>query len=287
MSDFYPTQLLASIYRIILFITKGRGEHTLARIDSSLLKLNRSVKIGNGSDLSIVLPPDSHFFRYLIKSHERHVSNAIDKLVKLGDTVVDIGANIGYFSAYASAAVGKNGKVLAIEPEAENFKYLQTNCNLINESGFNCSPYNLAVSSANGETTLNIHKYSTYHTLENEFSSSDKIESQQVVQMVKLDDWAKDRAIDKISFLKIDTEGHEPKVLEGATQLFESGAVDCVIMECRANDLANFIDAFAHKFNLYQLTWNGNEWKQEKASSLDYKTECLLSKYLILPESLC
>jgi FkbM family methyltransferase len=282
----YPTQILSPIYQSILSITKGRGEQTLSKLDSFLFKSDRQVSFSDKTNVSIILPPDSHFFRYLIKSHEQHVSNAIDKLVTVGDTVVDIGANIGYFSAHAAVAVGKTGKVFAMEPEAKNFGYLRTNCDLINDYGFNCVPYHLAASSANGETTLNIHKYSTYHTLEAEFSDLDKIEDKQTVRMVTLDDWATAQGIDRIALLKIDTEGHEPKVLEGARKLFQMGVVDCVIMECRSNELANFIDNFSQEFNLHQLTWDGDKWNQEKASALNFKTECLLSKLPISPKSL-
>ncbi|MEH2424106.1 MAG: FkbM family methyltransferase [Nostoc sp.] len=283
----YPYKALIPLYQTILNLTKGRGEYTLAKLDVFLFRSNRKIKISYNSDFYISLPPDAHFFRYLTKSHEQHISNAISKLVKNGDTVVDIGANIGYFSAYAASAVGKKGKIFCLEPEAKNFEYLKANCDVIKNHGFNCLAYNVAASSVNGEAVLSIHQYSTYHAIEDEFHHLDKVENKQIVSTVTLDQWTQEQGIQRISLLKIDTEGHEQKVLEGAIELFSVGAVDFVILECRSNEIGDFIDKFSQKFSLHQLTWDGHKWHQSKAGSLKFKTECLLSKLLVTPNALC
>lgn len=283
----YPDQILIPFYRNILHLSLGRGEHTLAKIDSFLFKAQRQVTISRDNNIFIELPPEPHFFRYLIKSHERHVSQAISKLVKNGDVVVDVGANIGYFSAYAAAAVGKQGQVFCFEPESKNFEYLRVNCDLINRQGFKCSAYNLAASSACGKATLNIHRYSTYHAIEDDYHSLDKVETTQVINTVTLDEWAKSQNIKNISLLKIDTEGHEPRVLEGSKRLFEAKTIDFVILECRSEHLASYIDNFCKEFNLHQLVWDGRSWHKTTLQSLTYKTECLLSLQPTSPISLC
>ncbi|NEP01920.1 MAG: FkbM family methyltransferase [Symploca sp. SIO2E9] len=283
----YPDKFLLPLYRNILHLSLGRGEQTLAKIDALIFNLQRKTVIHCNKNISILLPPDPHFFRYLIKSHEQHVSNAISNLAKDGDVVVDVGANIGYFSAYAAAAVGKFGQVFCLEPEAKNFEYLKANCDLIQRSGFNCSAFQLAASSVSGQATLNIHRYSTYHAIEDEQHNLDKVENKQLIKTVTLDEWSQSQALTNISLLKIDTEGHEPKVLEGARQLFEARAIDFVILECRSDYLANFIDEFCKEFSLNQLVWDGQDWHQTTLQSLAYKTECLLSKEPISPTLLC
>jgi FkbM family methyltransferase len=283
----YPAQLLVPIYLNLLRLTSGRGEHTIAKIDALLFKSNRKITINYENNIFIFLPPEPHFFRYLSKSHEQHVSKAIIKLVKNGDVVVDIGANLGYFSAYAAARVGKQGQVLCFEPEAKNFEYLKLNCELMQKSGFKCLAYQLAASSNNGKARLNIHRYSTYHAIEDEFHHLDRVETTQIINTVTLDEWTEAQGLKNISFLKIDTEGHESKVLEGSRKLFERKAVDFVILECRSEQLASFIDNFSREFNLHQLVWDGNKWHQTNLQSLSYKTECLLSLQPILPSLLC
>lgn len=282
----YPESILRPLYRNALSLTKGRGEHTLAKIDSFLFKYKRQITINGAQQVKFIIPPDSHFFRYLIKTHEPHVEQAISKLAKPGDIVIDVGANIGYFSAYAASAVGKKGQVFCFEPENSNFAILQSNCESYNREGYNCSAYKLALSSHPGVATLNIHRHSTYHSLDDEHHILDKVEAQQTVETTTLDSWIENHNIKEISFLKLDTEGHEAKVLEGANKLFQTQKIKYTLLECRSDHLANFIDNFCQQHNLYQLVWDGNNWHQSNLSRIKNQTECLLSVQSLSPEIL-
>ncbi|MEM3406001.1 MAG: FkbM family methyltransferase [Candidatus Pacearchaeota archaeon] len=51
-------------------------------------------------------------------------------ILKKGDIVIDAGAYIGLFTLYASKKVGKNGLVIAYEPDPENYKNLLENIKL-------------------------------------------------------------------------------------------------------------------------------------------------------------
>jgi FkbM family methyltransferase len=277
----YPVKTLTSIYNFILKLTQKRGSITLAKIDCFLFKINRNIKIGNDGSIYLELPPDPHFFGYLTQTHENHVSRAIERLVTKGDVIIDIGANIGYFSAYCLNAVGKEGKVYSIEPESRNFGYLSNNCVHWNKLGFNIKSYQLAVSSTNGELKLNIHRYSTYHTLENSNNCLDKIENTQTVSVITLDSWTTQEKINSISLLKIDTEGHEIKVLEGATSLFEKGRVEMAILECRDDQIAEFIDNFSTKFNLHQYVYDSSDWIESRSLPIKNRLESLVSKKYI------
>jgi FkbM family methyltransferase len=283
----YLEKFLVPFYHTILRLSSGRGEHMLAKLDAFLFRANRHVTISDDDKISIIVPPDPHFFRYLLKSHERHISNVIGKLVKPGDVVIDVGANIGYFSAYAAVAVGKCGKVLCFEPEASNFEYLRANCDLWQKNGFKCSAINLAASATTGQATLNIHRFSTYHAIEDEHHRLDKIEGKQVINTITLDEWVSCCKLNSISLLKIDTEGHEAQVLEGAKTLFKAKVITNTILECRSDYLARLIDDFCQEYGLHQLVWDGHFWLKATLQSLSYRTECLLSTEPILPGSLC
>ncbi len=56
--------------------------------------------------------------------------NVLKQNIHTGDTVVDIGANIGYYTLLMSNLVGNGGKVFAFEPEPKNFEILQKNLEL-------------------------------------------------------------------------------------------------------------------------------------------------------------
>jgi protein-L-isoaspartate O-methyltransferase len=65
---------------------------------------------------------------YIYNQWEPFETQIIQKLVKNGDTVVDLGAHIGYYTALASELVGKNGEVYSFEPEPKNFMLLKKMC---------------------------------------------------------------------------------------------------------------------------------------------------------------
>src|SRR5688572_26593270 len=79
---------------------------------------------------------------------------ALERLTKDGFRVLDIGANIGFFTAHLSRLVSTSGQVIAIEPNKENFRLLQENVrrNQLN----NAVLHNLAVGENDGNAALYI-----------------------------------------------------------------------------------------------------------------------------------
>ncbi|MCK4824639.1 FkbM family methyltransferase, partial [bacterium] len=61
--------------------------------------------------------------------HEPNAPDLYRNCIKKGMYVVDIGSNLGYYALLASTLVGPRGKVLAIEPEPQNYKLLTINAN--------------------------------------------------------------------------------------------------------------------------------------------------------------
>jgi len=90
----------------------------------------------NISGLKIFAKSKSGIAKFLeIKgSYEEETTKLFTEILKEGMTVLDIGANIGYFSLIASRLVGDKGKVFAFEPYHETFSLLQKN---IEANGFN------------------------------------------------------------------------------------------------------------------------------------------------------
>lgn len=146
-------------------------------------------------------------------SYEPHVTGLFKKYLKPGMKVLDIGANVGYFSLLASTLVGANGGVFAIEPNMDNCKLLQASKN-INGLG-QLSIFQFAAGQATGMLTLNT-SYSN-GTTSNLSENADLLLSSRTVASIKIDNLREfDNGID---FIKIDVEGAEYSALFGAKEL--------------------------------------------------------------------
>jgi len=155
-------------------------------------------------------------------SYEPLATKLFQSLVKEGMTVVDIGANIGYYTILASKLVGQDGLVYAFEPEARNFADLMGNINL-NQS-HNVIPLYKAVSDKYGSLPLYVSETeSGEHSLV-------RCESRNDVKPVLVQTVALDDTIKKADFIKLDVEGHEYQSLEGAKQILSSRPI--LLIEC-------------------------------------------------------
>jgi len=136
--------------------------------------------------------------------------------VKPGDTFVDVGANVGYYTIIGSRLVGDKGKVYAFEPEPESFALLQKNVRLNGLT--NVVLEQKALSNRKGVIKLFIADLNKgdHRIYQPEGESRPSVE----VEAVRLDEYFKGqkRGID---VLKMDTQGAEGVILEGMTGLLE------------------------------------------------------------------
>lgn len=146
--------------------------------------------------------------------------------LKEGDIVVDGGAYLGAFTIYAAKKVGKNGKVIAFEPDTLNYKNLHNNIKLNN---------------LNNVIILNKGLYSDNTTLKFSDTGSDSsflflesknhIDDPRIIEIsvVKLDDELRKLNIKKIDFIKMDIEGAEIEAIKGCTYLLKNNKVNLAI----------------------------------------------------------
>jgi FkbM family methyltransferase len=74
-----------------------------------------------------VLVPGPRAIRLSVVAGNIRLHRLFDAVLRPGATVVDIGANIGYNAVYAATRVGASGRVIAIEPAADNLAVLEQN----------------------------------------------------------------------------------------------------------------------------------------------------------------
>jgi FkbM family methyltransferase len=135
-----------------------------------------------------------------------------------GDVVLDVGANIGWYSLMLDKALGGQSRIFAFEPDPLNFKLLEENICLNDARGV--TAVNRAVGEKEEIKTLYLypHKNRGRHSLLPLFEH-DSCE----VRVVALDDFLRDAEVDprRVALLKIDIEGYEPFAFRGAKRLLQ------------------------------------------------------------------
>ncbi|MCG3132477.1 MAG: hypothetical protein FLDDKLPJ_03327 [Phycisphaerae bacterium] len=136
----------------------------------------------------------------------------LDQQLSPGDAVLDIGANVGYFTASFAHRVGPEGKVFAFEPEPENYALL---CSTIERNGHGnvCT-----VQSAVGERSSKVYLERDGLSAETPFVTSSPTEDAVRVTQTSIDDFF-DVLPQRLSLVKIDVEGRELHVLRGMKRL--------------------------------------------------------------------
>lgn len=161
------------------------------------------------------------------------VSECLWRLLDEGEIALDVGANIGHMTSIMGLATGAGGKVFGFEPHPEIFEELKHNASSWEKlSGF--APLNLvnaAVSRESGSAVLHMPPMFTSNrgtaSLEGD-GVSRAGERNYDVRLTSLDEMFMGTSI---GVIKIDVEGHELGVLEGARHLLEMRAIKDIIFE--------------------------------------------------------
>ena len=153
---------------------------------------------------------------FVYDTWEPEVTNAIDQRVRTGMTVVDIGAQSGFYTILLSRLVGSEGKVIAFEPLPANYRLLEENLRLNRIE--NVLVRREAVADHSG--TLNFHfPVEEPSLVAGPILAEDKTGDFDV-DCVSLDDFVSKRHV-RLDLIKMDVEGAETSVIEGALRTIQ------------------------------------------------------------------
>ncbi|MFY8072917.1 MAG: FkbM family methyltransferase [Pirellula sp.] len=138
----------------------------------------------------------------------------------------DIGANVGN-TATKFASWFPESQIYCFEPISAAFD--QLSLRMRNNPRAIC--YRLGFSSEAGSFQMTSKGTSTGNCIIKDGTAKPSVDKESVT-ISTLDKFTKENSVDRIGFLKIDTEGHDLKVLEGATELLDNKRVDFVQVEC-------------------------------------------------------
>jgi FkbM family methyltransferase len=179
--------------------------------------------------------------------------------------IFDVGANIGEYTSCLLKIFTDRVEIFGFEPAAETYKILSQNINLNDRK--NVKLYNLGLGDVN--TTLSLFsEEKSGSTIASVYKSSLeywKIDNQkeEVINIRQIDDFCAENNINRINFLKIDVEGHELKVLNGASKMMNLDAIDFIQFEFSHCNIASrtyfkdFFDLLSEKYKLYRIVKNG------------------------------
>jgi FkbM family methyltransferase len=155
-----------------------------------------------------------------------------------GDVFVDVGANIGLFTILAGRLVGPSGRVYAFEPCTQTYQRLVGNVQREGMSQIAC--HRLALSNATGEASLAVSQgeYGAWNSLAGALADGET--KAERVPTVEWDVFSARESLSKpVTVMKIDVEGWELPVIDGARSLLQRPEAPLLQVEfTRANALA-------------------------------------------------
>ena len=153
-----------------------------------------------------------------------------DSFLKKGMLAVDVGANIGLHTLFMAKRVSPGGRVLSFEPSPKNFSRLKEHVEKNHLE--NVRIFSLALGDHRGTGFFN-----------EDFNDSSRSHFSGeghglTVNIARLDDICLSEGVQRIDFLKLDVEGFEMRVLEGARSFFSAGSCAVLQIELDPNNLA-------------------------------------------------
>lgn len=199
---------------------------------------------------------------------EASATRLLNHLLEPGNIFVDVGANWGYYSLLTAAAVGQTGQVHAFEPQPHVIAVLHR---AIRHNHLpQLTANQMTVGATNG--TLTLYLASDGNSLLASAITSDRTDPTHTVEvpLTTLDDYLATHHIARVDVVKIDVEGLEGAVLDGATTLLQGDDAPIVLCEISPTALHNVgstpAQLLAHLasfgYYLYRMVPDNSLWRE-------------------------
>jgi FkbM family methyltransferase len=151
-----------------------------------------------------------------LRNFETGELNFVQRFLRPGMTVLDIGAHQGLYTLLASACVARDGRVFAFEPSRRERRSLWLNLRLNRCRNVSVQPLALGNDRGSFDFYVVQGQYTGCNSLRPPASElgTTKLTT---VSLERLDDWAKQSHVKRVDFIKLDVEGAELSVLKGGS----------------------------------------------------------------------
>ena len=171
---------------------------------------------------------DRGISRTLLLFGERELEHKImlERVLRPGMTVLDIGANIGYYALMELALIGPNGRLIAVEPSPENVELLKRNLAL---NGWReIEVHQAAMSDRSGTRAFFLSQMSNLNTFHIAGTSGRHLKDKTIdVKTVTIPEIMVGRPLDLV---RMDVEGHEVEVLSSLASVVERGELAPIVI---------------------------------------------------------
>jgi FkbM family methyltransferase len=154
----------------------------------------------------------------------------VSRLLTPDSVFLDVGANVGVYSLLASK-VSPLARIFAFEPTRKTFDLLHRNLHL--NDAHNVTPLHLALGNFTGEAKLNLNVPGKdgLNTMGNLSHPDTEPAGQETVPITTLDAFLLSAAIDRVDLIKVDAEGAELAIFEGASSLLQQPDAPAILYE--------------------------------------------------------
>jgi FkbM family methyltransferase len=219
--------VLSRISKVIGFVPSGLGAHAAARkIISRSQPMPRMLlrqKLSGGAVVELDMSDAAQAEAYLTRRYEPNIVAALARFLPQRSVFFDVGANIGLIT-FSLGVRRRDVSIVAFEPDPANAHHWRRNRQLNPDVAAVLEE--VALGRKEGEAGLVRGDVSAWS-----FIGEPGLESDVKVRVVTLDAYAQARQISSIGGLKVDVEGYEPRVFEGAASLLKKRAIRFVVCE--------------------------------------------------------
>lgn len=177
---------------------------------------------------------------------EEELKNAF--AFRKGMIFLDVGAHIGKYSLRAALKVGDGGRIIAVEPDRDNFSLLVENIDINGVT--NCIPLNLAAYHTDTEIKLFFGVTPAQHSVIEDFGRGSR-----KVQARALDNVIAERGIEHVDLIKVDVEGAEYEVLKGLenTLINQNPVLVIEIMKRDEAKIVKYLESLGYRRKLLHV----------------------------------
>ncbi|HEX6278390.1 MAG TPA: FkbM family methyltransferase [Pyrinomonadaceae bacterium] len=204
-------------YRLIQLIRRAFPHYSSTLRSKSL----------DGRSFDVDLSTGMYDTLYFLGEYETFITSVIGRIVSQGDVCVDAGANFGWYSTFLADRVGSTGRVHAFEPVPSTFEELRRNISL-NDRHHNVITNKLALSDTESEAVIML------------FDGHPSGHASLIAKgkglafgcrTTTIDAYLQGFGVGDVSFLKVDVEGSELRLLQGASRIFAQTVPPLIVIE--------------------------------------------------------